>query len=185
MGCNISECWHGVILMMQCLRHIDRFAVGGQAWIPGRWCLLLTDIDFSSAALCGCVGDYRVLLVDMWRVSDAFMGLRPPTPWHCVVVNMSWLETGPFFSISFFPTYVPYLKLCLLISVRTDCMHSILRSFLLKSFSCYSILQWLRCLSLLSLITQLSKTTSSWFESLNRQSVAFHSLFIPRTMDEI
>lgn len=32
---NMSECCHGVVLMMQCLRHTDRSAVGGQARTPG------------------------------------------------------------------------------------------------------------------------------------------------------
>lgn len=102
MGYNMSEHWHGVILMMQCLRHTDRSAVGGQAWTPGCWCVLLTDIDFFwGKALCGCVGDYYVLFVDMWRMSGIFRGLRPHTmaPWKSLGICLGcyvWIKPSHF-----------------------------------------------------------------------------------------
>lgn len=33
----VSAGWHGVKLMMQCLRHANRSAVKGQAWNPSYW----------------------------------------------------------------------------------------------------------------------------------------------------
>lgn len=139
LGNNMSECWHGVIVMIQCLRHTDRSAEGGQTRTPGCWCLLLTDIDFFwSKALRGCVGDCHVLLVDM---SGIFRALRchtatPSTSNKLWRLNKSWWRKGSYHRL--YPPPHPLslratARLHVLISFRANGMHALTHSWIFYS----------------------------------------------------
>lgn len=71
-------------------------------------------------ALCGCAGDYHVLLVDVLSVSGIFRGLRPPhhdsLKWS-YRLNMSKVEMGPFHALllqkclcALHPSFTPFFS---------------------------------------------------------------------------
>lgn len=101
MGCNMSECWHGVILMMQCLRHTDRSAGGARPELQAAdaYCWQILTSEARPCAVVLVITMYCLLTCGERAYSEVW-GLAA---WHrksyrvCVLVRSRSLSSIRFF----------------------------------------------------------------------------------------